>query len=730
MRPSHCWLLTLTLAGPPVFGAGLHDNGPCCADEAVFSDEERLVWQADDVSLGAATIGGIRFYGLYVDSDGTLVTNSVPADDAFTLRVFNNDGGLPGTLLGTSTLTGNRAETGETFATTAIRWHRYELALDAPITVDSGVYWISVVNDTTADADDDWAWGLTNLNPQLATSTDGGVTWNDTGRNGNLAFELFDAGGVTSLSISKTVADELAQPVTEVEVGTRLVYHIEIANSSGEAASGIVITDTLPDEVLLVSSASTPSITPEQTGNTLRWDVGTLTGASPGNTFVADLTIDVAASAAGSTIGNSITVAAVDEPFMPGSTAVATFDAINSEAVTIVKDVSRDGAPTGVAAVGDQISYSLTATNLGDTPRNVVVTDMLPPEVSYVGDSGGYDSGTGTWTVGTLGTAAPDNEVTLTIDADVLPAAEDLVVTNSAAITSVDGVTTNIFDTAAVSVFGADLALEAVGARNTSGQIIDEFGGATFAHFRYLLTNNGPDPTAGVATVSFRERFSPAFAFSGFDELSVFDTDDFSGPSQQPTGSTGSSCTFAGGMWSCPLERPGGRNELDPGETISFEIGVQVPNVLQDVTLTLEADASSVTTDPFAANSSSEQTVTVLQVEVQGGGDGGSSSSCFIATAAYGSYLEPEVVLLRRFRDDYLLTNVPGRAFVDWYYRHSPGAADVIARHGALRLVTRWTLSPIVYAIKYPLPASCLAACFVVFAGRRALQSRAAREAL
>jgi hypothetical protein len=76
--------------------------------------------------------------------------------------------------------------------------------------------------------------------------------------------------------------------------------------------------------------------------------------------------------------------------------------------------------------------------------------------------------------------------------------------------------------------------------------------------------------------------------------------------------------------------------------------------------------------------------------------------SCFIATAAYGSYLEPEVRLLRDFRDEWLLPYRHGQVFVTWYYRTSPPVADYIAERDWLRVLARMALTPLVYAIKYP----------------------------
>jgi len=77
-------------------------------------------------------------------------------------------------------------------------------------------------------------------------------------------------------------------------------------------------------------------------------------------------------------------------------------------------------------------------------------------------------------------------------------------------------------------------------------------------------------------------------------------------------------------------------------------------------------------------------------IKISGGGGG-----CFIATAAFGSYQEHHVWILRQFRDRYLLTNSAGKAFVKWYYQHSPKYASMIASHESLRAITRVLLLPV-----------------------------------
>jgi len=73
----------------------------------------------------------------------------------------------------------------------------------------------------------------------------------------------------------------------------------------------------------------------------------------------------------------------------------------------------------------------------------------------------------------------------------------------------------------------------------------------------------------------------------------------------------------------------------------------------------------------------------------------GNGSDCFIATAVYGTKMATEVVALRRFRDNRLMKNTAGRAFVKWYYRHSPPVADFIRHRSVIKATVRVGLKPI-----------------------------------
>jgi hypothetical protein len=96
-------------------------------------------------------------------------------------------------------------------------------------------------------------------------------------------------------------------------------------------------------------------------------------------------------------------------------------------------------------------------------------------------------------------------------------------------------------------------------------------------------------------------------------------------------------------------------------------------------------------------------------------GETTSKGGCFIATAAFGSYFDPYVQILRAFRDTFLLNNSLGRAFVDFYYRISPPIADFIRESEGLKAATRVFLMPAVGFSILSLKIGLLPALTIVF---------------
>ena len=75
-------------------------------------------------------------------------------------------------------------------------------------------------------------------------------------------------------------------------------------------------------------------------------------------------------------------------------------------------------------------------------------------------------------------------------------------------------------------------------------------------------------------------------------------------------------------------------------------------------------------------------------------------SGCYIATMAYGDYDHPQVMELRRFRDDFLSKTVIGRNFIKFYYRYSPSLVEKLKNRQSINLIIRKGLDQFIKAIK------------------------------
>lgn len=78
----------------------------------------------------------------------------------------------------------------------------------------------------------------------------------------------------------------------------------------------------------------------------------------------------------------------------------------------------------------------------------------------------------------------------------------------------------------------------------------------------------------------------------------------------------------------------------------------------------------------------------------------GSGGGCFVATAAYGHRMHPEVVALRRFRDNHLVRFAAGRAFIRLYWKAGPVIAARVSADGAAGTALRAVLGGLTSALR------------------------------
>lgn len=98
----------------------------------------------------------------------------------------------------------------------------------------------------------------------------------------------------------------------------------------------------------------------------------------------------------------------------------------------------------------------------------------------------------------------------------------------------------------------------------------------------------------------------------------------------------------------------------------------------------------------MAVNARRQRGVSAAGASAGGRSKGASKGGCFIATAVYGDHDHAQVLALRQFRDQRLMPNLLGRAFVWTYYRVSPPLADWLRTQPRLAAAVRRLLDGVV----------------------------------
>jgi len=77
-----------------------------------------------------------------------------------------------------------------------------------------------------------------------------------------------------------------------------------------------------------------------------------------------------------------------------------------------------------------------------------------------------------------------------------------------------------------------------------------------------------------------------------------------------------------------------------------------------------------------------------------------SSGGCYIASMSYGSYAHPQVMVLRKFRDEKLAHSLFGRGFIKFYYATSPKFVRALKNHKRINEIIRNLFDEIIKHIK------------------------------
>jgi len=77
-----------------------------------------------------------------------------------------------------------------------------------------------------------------------------------------------------------------------------------------------------------------------------------------------------------------------------------------------------------------------------------------------------------------------------------------------------------------------------------------------------------------------------------------------------------------------------------------------------------------------------------------------SEGGCYIATMAYGDYDHPQVIELRKFRDNYLIKSSLGRHFIKFYYKNSPNWVEKLKNKTTINRTIRYSLNMLISILK------------------------------
>ena len=248
------------------------------------------------------------------------------------------------------------------------------------------------------------------------------VVWqgdDDSGALVNDELEIYGQllGVVADLAVTQQAAPD------PIVAGTTLTYTLTVANSGPHDAANVILTDTLPAGVTLVSTAGCA----EDPAGVPSCHLGTL---AAGSSRQVTVTVVVSSGTLG-VIANSATVtSATADPDPSDNSVTADVLVIGEADVSVTKSDSQDPV-----AAGAPLTYSLTVSNAGPSDAaDVMLVETLPSGVTFGASSGCLNDPNGVplCDLGSIA-AGTSRQVTVTV---TVHAATAGTITNQAIVTS------------------------------------------------------------------------------------------------------------------------------------------------------------------------------------------------------------------------------------------------------------------------------------------------------
>ncbi|WP_027482784.1 beta strand repeat-containing protein [Deinococcus pimensis] len=407
------------------------------------------------------------------------------------------------------------------------------------------------------------------------------------------------------------VTKALTSPAGPVYVGDTLTYTLTVNNAGPNAATNVAVTDVLPAgmtqaNVTGVKLNTTTTITPTYTTNASGQTVMTMPTVQTLATGSANnlvYTITATAPSAGGSITNTASVAGSTGDANPTNDTSSVTTTVNPKAdLGIVKTLT---SPTsGTIYSGDQLTYTLTASNAGPSAaQTVAVTDTLPvgaTQANVVSVKLGVTTITPTYStnaggqtvmtmpgVSSLATGSANNLVyTVVITAPTVSVAGS--VTNSASVTSAtyDPTTPNTSNVVSTVNPRADLSVTKVLTSPTGPVYVGDA-----LTYTVTVTNNGP---SAAQSVSVTDALPASMTQASVTSVTL------GGAAITPT------YTTSGAQTTMTMPNAG---TLNSGASLVYTVTVTAPGT--PASIVNSASASTTTPDTNTANNSSSVSTTV-----------------------------------------------------------------------------------------------------------------------